>query len=487
MSLATSEGPEAISSEGRRLARNSALLASGDVAALLLGLLTTLIVTDQLGDEYGRLIAAQRVAVIFVAIAQFGLGPLLVRAIASRPDQSGSLIATVFAARAGLSFSYAVVLAGFVYATDVLPEDRWLLVAFAGVEILGNFSGCFQALCEGRERMGAAALISVTRSITTFAGVVAVMLMEGGLAGYAAVYFASRGIQFVISAVIGFRVGWEGRLRPDWASIPGLMREAIWFVAMTFVTTAQSAVAVAGLSRLAGVAETARYGAALNFVEVGLMLPFLLQRVLLPAFSRLSLSNGAEAIATHGLRIVPALMFPAGLGIALLADPLVALYPSGEFAEAASVLRLQAGILCAIAPLSVLASYLTGIGRIGILLVCQGIGLAVQMVAHAILIPSHGAEGAAIAVLISYSTASVLALVVGWQGGVRPDWIVLLRTLVACAIMGAVVVAMKGLPLVLVIGAGMIVYFVAYALLAPADSPEKRFASALLSRSEAGT
>ncbi|MFK7894505.1 MAG: polysaccharide biosynthesis C-terminal domain-containing protein [Myxococcota bacterium] len=487
MSTAPAEEAEDWSGEGRRLARNSVLLASGDAAALALGLLTTLIVTDQLGDDYGRLIAAQRVAVIFVAVAQFGLGPLLVRAIASTPDRSGSLVATVVAARAGLSICYALLLAGFAVATDVLPDDRWLLAIFAGVEILGCFSDCFAALCEGRERMGSAALIFVARSVVTFSGALFVMGVDGGLAGYAAVYLLARSIQFLTAVVLGFRVGWEGPLRPDFSLIPGLMKEAIWFVSMTFVASAQSAVAIAGLSRLAGVVETARYGAALNFVEVGLMLPMLLQRVLLPAFSRLSVSKGAEVIANHSLRIVPALMFPAALGIALLSDRLVQLYPSGGFDDAASVLRLQAWVLFAVAPLSVLASYLTGIGQIRTLLLCQGAGLLVQVAGHAFLIPKHGAEGAALAVLMGYSVSSLMVLAVGWTRGVRPDPIVLLRTLAACAVMGGVVTLLGDLPLAIVIGLGAIAYFLAYGVFAPADSPEKRFVFALLSRGEAKT
>ena len=53
--------------ESLKVARHSAVLAVGNVVGLLLGFVTTILVTDILGDHYGLLIGAQRFVGLFLA------------------------------------------------------------------------------------------------------------------------------------------------------------------------------------------------------------------------------------------------------------------------------------------------------------------------------------------------------------------------------------------------------------------------------------
>ena len=75
------------------------LLAIGEALALALGFATTLIVTDRLGRDYGVFIGAQRFVGLFLVLAEFGLGTLLVRSVAARREEAGILFATVLALR----------------------------------------------------------------------------------------------------------------------------------------------------------------------------------------------------------------------------------------------------------------------------------------------------------------------------------------------------------------------------------------------------
>jgi len=93
-------------SEGLRIFRNSAILGVGSAAGMALGFVTTILVTDALGEGYGLLLSAQRFVGFFTVIVDFGLATLLVRAVAAREDTVGSLTGTVVLLRCALGLVY---------------------------------------------------------------------------------------------------------------------------------------------------------------------------------------------------------------------------------------------------------------------------------------------------------------------------------------------------------------------------------------------
>ena len=93
-------------------------------------------------------------------------------------------------------------------------------------------------------------------------------------------------------------------------------------------------------------AETALYGVALNFLDVLVYLPLLAQRALLPVFARLDVEGGSSAMARRSMDLFTAVLIPAVVGLVLLAEQAVALYPSRQFDAAAPVVQiLTLGIL----------------------------------------------------------------------------------------------------------------------------------------------
>jgi O-antigen/teichoic acid export membrane protein len=474
-----STGPSRVSeqaaADGLRVARNAGFLAAGSLGAMAFGFFGRVWLADRLGDQFGLVVGAQGFATLFLTIVQFGLHPLLVRQFASDPARAPQLLGTTLAVRAALGVAYALVVPMAAWSTGYMPDTRWLLMAFVVVELLGVLAETYSALCEGFERMGRAALIDMARPIASFLGIATAIYAGGSLEAFAVGYIAAR----LLQAGLAVALGRGARIAPDprfvWAGVLPLFYEARWFATMSLVSAAQGSLAILMLTRFSTTAETALYGAALVFLEVVMIFPIQLQRALLPAFSRLSSTQGGATEMAHwSLRVVPMALFPAGAGLALLSRPIMDVYPSGGFADAAPALSVMGLWLFIMAPGNVAGSYLTGVGRIRALVLINCIGVGIQLIAQWWLVADHGALGASLATFATFSFVSLFSTWIVKDDGVRIPWIPWLRVLGATAVMSAILVPLRDQPLPMSVPVGALTFVVSLFLLLPRDSLEKR-------------
>ena len=164
------------------------------------------------------------------------------------------------------------------------------------------------------------------------------------------------------------------------------------------------------LTRFSSIPEVSRYGAALNFTDLITMLAVLVQRALLPVFSRLQLTNTANDLAGNSLSLSLGVLIPACTGLALLADSVVRLYPSGEYDAAGPVLAALSGALLCLAPSIVCASFLTGAGRLRAVMQAYGVAVPVQVGVSLLLVADYAAVGVAIGTLLGYATLTLILI-----------------------------------------------------------------------------
>lgn len=472
--------------EGVQVARNSIFLGIGRFFGLAFGFATTILVTDHLGDAYGLWIGAQRFTGLFLLLVYFGLQPLMVRAIATRREDVGGLVGTVLALRLGLGAVAAALVLLVSVGIAYLPEYRWLLVAFVVIELLGALAEAWIAVCDGLERMGRAAAVTLVRPLVTFAAVLVVLALEGGLRAVAIAYVTSQVAQLAAAALMARATATGLRLRVHPQRVAPLLREGLVFLAVGVAFMALRSLDVIMLTRLASVPEVARYGAALNFLELPRELPMLAQRALLPVFSRLAADTRAPEIARYALHVFALVLLPMGAGLALAADQVVALYPSGEFADAAPVLRILAISVPLLGPTSVCAIFLTGLGRLDRVLAAYALAIPVEVAVNALLIPAYAALGVAAGIVAGFAVLS-LGLVVASRGfGLRMPGAALGRGLAATGVMALALLPIRELSLLVVVPAGAAAYALALLAIAPRDSIERRLLRDAASRLRAG-
>jgi len=472
-----------VSSEGLRIFKNSMILGIGDVAIMGLGFVTTILVTDQLGQDYGLFIAAQRFVGLFLVVAQFGLGALLIRAVARREDDVGGLLGTVLFLRSVLGVAFGVLVMSTAYAMGYLAEHRWLLAVFALLEFTGVMVETFVGTCQGLETMGRATVIRLSRSVITCVGVLVVLFTGGGLYEVAIVYLVSRVIQLLIAVVVTHGAVPELKLHVRWDRLRAVVSEARLFLLVKFGYAALRALDVVMLTQLQpDKAEVARYGAALNFLDVLLTMPLLVQRALLPAFSRLHAEGGVSGVGRNSLQIASAVLLPAAVGVALLSEHAVALYPSGQFADAAIVLTILASGFYFVAMETVAATLLTGAGRVNIVVKAYIPALTCQVATNFALAPSFGAVGIAISTVATYAVLAFIYLFSLKKVDVPVPFGAMARHGLASAIMCPFILATRQYVLPVPIAAGMLGYLVGLLLVTRPGSLERRMMNELLAK-----
>jgi O-antigen/teichoic acid export membrane protein len=462
----------------RKIARHGVLLGIGDAVAMAMGFVTTLLVTDHLGNDYGVFIGAQRFARMFLVIAEFGLAPLLIRKIAANRAAAGATFSNVLVMQAGLCGVYALVVMVTAEGIDYLPEHRSTLLLLVVLSALSVFATTQRSLFEGLESMGRSALVVITRSTATLVGVAVVVFGDSGLQGIVLAYIIARCIQLGVGVALSFKLRASLLVAPKLDQMGGMFREAPLFVAIGAAYVALRSLDIVMLARLSGPEETAHYGAALNFIEVLFPLLVVAQRSLFPAFSRLGEHSSGKGVIRDTLHVFSALLVPGAIGLALLSDEAVALYPSGAFADAAGVLRIIAFSVFFLGAITVCATFLTGVGRLWTLIWAYVFTLPIQVVANALLIPVAGAEGVAIATLLTQGMLAALLLYIVRARGVTLPVAGFVRHVGAGLVMAGAVVALDTLPFPLVVVIGASLYAATLLAISPRKSVERRLLAA---------
>jgi O-antigen/teichoic acid export membrane protein len=164
------------------------------------------------------------------------------------------------------------------------------------------------------------------------------------------------------------------------------------------------------LGALAGPAALGIYAVASKFAELLRLLPLALTYVLYPRFT----SDGPEVARIKARALMPkagALTLGAAVPLALSAGFLLPVIYGAEFVGAVIPAYILLVGLASEGFSSVATAFLYGTGRPGLNSLAMGAGLAVTVVLDLLLVPAHGATGAAVASSVSYLTVTtVLAL-----------------------------------------------------------------------------
>jgi O-antigen/teichoic acid export membrane protein len=160
------------------------------------------------------------------------------------------------------------------------------------------------------------------------------------------------------------------------------------------------------LGALAGPAVLGVYAIATKFAELLRIVTMALTYVLYPAFAR----EGRARAAARARRLLPRaglLTAAAAVLLALAAGAVIVLVYGAAFASAVAPARIILAGLALEGVAAVITAYLYGAGRPGLNSCAMAAGLVVTVALDLLLIPRHGAVGAAVASAAAYATVAV--------------------------------------------------------------------------------
>lgn len=403
------------SAAAQRAARNATALAISNVVSKGVLFAWQLVLARWLGAEgYGVYGTIGALMAVGAAIPDFGIGLIVIRDVANRPQDANRYLTATLALQPILAaLGYAVlIVAAFLFGYDA--ELRALL-AFAGLNLLVDALGnmCHNQLL-AVERMVIPAAIA-TGHVMVLVILAGIALAAGaGLWGlYAATLIAGLLRAAVYWAAL-LRVGARPQLPVDWDLARGLL-VAGWPIAVTsFLALAYQHADKLITTALIGTEGTGQLTA--GFVIVFGVIELLSTTVLVAVFPLMSrtYASGQRRLFEVMLEKLAFLNLTVSLPIAiftsLLAVPLAGWLFGADFTRTADVLRILIWYTVVAMISAVFAKALLVQNRQRRLMVIRVSGLLLNIALLLVLLPALEVPGAAVATLIAES-AILLAVV----------------------------------------------------------------------------
>lgn len=430
-------------------------LASAKVAATVLAVLSTPIVVRLLGPEgYGNYAVLLSIFSLYMVPVSATITEGVQKFVGEERDRDGwteGVVQFYALLGGGVGLVGAAILLGATLAG--LPSrlfgadfDRYflLLVAFVFVSQFRAL-GTHVVLGFGLERLSGP--LSVLKKFGTVSVGIGLLLANYGVAGVLAGHVVSNFVVGTLAAVIVLRrLDLRTLVRPS--ALP--YRELVSFnavnVGLVFLSMSLYHVDQIMLRALTDGATTGFYKSALALAEYLWFVPIVVQRLLLHSTSELWSADQTDAIdelASRVTRQILLLVVLLAVGLAVLADRVMALYYGPQFVVATTPLLLLLPGTVAFAAARPLKAIGQGSGRVTVLLVAVGSAAGVNLVSNALLIPRFGMVGAAVATSLGYGSMLPLVLWaarrIGFDplGDLRPGRIVLTGAITAVPVVAA--------------------------------------------------
>jgi O-antigen/teichoic acid export membrane protein len=452
---------------GARVIRGGVVRVGTYAAGVVLGIASAALMTRYLGvTDFGRYVIVTSLIAIVAGLTEAGVPNIAARELATRDrGERDRLFANVIGIRVSVAVLGVLLATGFAI---VAGYDQTLVVGtlIAGVGlVIGTVQQTYSIPIGVALRFGWIGALDLVRQ-TAFVVVVVVLLLGG--AGLLPLLAATIPANLLTLFVAMLLVRRDAPLLPqferdEWLRIIRLV--GIYAAAAAVGTIYVSAVVVA--TSLVGTPEETGYlGAAFRIFTVLAMIPLILVSTAFPVLARAAhtdperLQYAVQRLVDIALIVGTWMALATGFGAGIA----IKIVAGSDFEPAVPVLQIQSVALLSGFLAFTGALALVSLHRHVALLVANLAGLAAIAVLTAVLVPDHGAEGAALAMVIAdtglvviYGAVLFGSRVVYWDPELLP------RIAIAAVLSFALLLTpLEDIPLVI---AATVVYWLVLVLL----------------------
>lgn len=436
----------------RRIARNAALRAGGEVLGKLASMAFFIAIARELGQGgFGDFVFALSLTTVLVMVSGFGTEDLVAREVSRDHDRVHSYLANAVTVKALMSIVSLLAAAAIVNLGD------WGADARAAVYIIGvgvaveNLGRTWHSVFTAYERLEMISISLVVQRALTAAVGIAVLLSGGGLVAVSIVFTAGSVVGLLTATQVLRRYVVAPRWELDRSRWLPLLKAGVPIGLAGFLFMILLRLDASLLGFLSGAddnSEVGIYGAAFRAVEATLFIPWALSSAVLPWLSRQK--HNAEVVrgCEFALKGITAVLAPIGLAFTLFAAPLINLLYGPQYAEAVLPLQLLGATTVMFGINNLAATILISRDRPRDFTVIAGIVTAENVLLNVILIPKYGADATAFNAALSGVLLATLSV---WLINRRFGRVNLLRTFggpTAGALAMTAAVLPAGLPLV---------------------------------------
>jgi O-antigen/teichoic acid export membrane protein len=391
-----------------------ALLLGGRISLLVLGLLTTALLTRILGpDGFGHFRTATAYLGIAIALADLGLASLFVREISRPGADQARIIGNALGLRlalAGLAMTIALALA-FVLPLD--PEDRLGILGgslgFLAYSVHLLLFGLFQQ----KLRQGGVVLAEVSGGLVLLAAILVFAGLDASPAWFVTAMGLSYAFTLALTLVAAQRLVRFG-LRLEPAVWWRLVRQAAPLAVAGTLSVVYLRADTVLLALMHPPAEVGLYGVPTKVFDSFIGIILLLVGLFAPLLANTARvdERGFRAHLTNALGVVGIGTTGLAVGIVAIAPEIVRILAGSGFAASVPVLQLLAGLLVLRGLSLMLRETATALAIQHKLLPAFFIAFAVAFAAYLLLIPPLGGIGAALSLLLAEGVLLLLVSIV---------------------------------------------------------------------------
>lgn len=396
----------------RRVAANGGWWLAERFGWLGLTLATNVVIIRSLGPAaYGELSYVLALVGLLAPLAQFGMSGLVARALLERPGEEVAVLRAALLMRlAGGAIACGVGLAWWAWL-ESQPTSRWIVL----VLLVAQATTAFQvAEYWFQVKYRAAALVPWRTGVAVLAALLKVAVAVATrdpvlVAGVFAIEYLLQGT----AALLAMRRSGGFWLRPgrsaEW--LRWFTRRAPWLLASSLAAVVYLRIDILFLERMRGAEEAGVYAVAARLSEVWYMVPEALMSAAFPAlWSRRGDASAYLRNLQGSLDALAALALVVALVVQVAGAPLVELLFGERYAASTPVLQIHVWAGVFIFMRALLSRWLMAEEMLQYSMVTHLTGAVMNVALNLVLIPRHGAVGAAVATVISYAGAGWLSL-----------------------------------------------------------------------------
>jgi O-antigen/teichoic acid export membrane protein len=440
---------------GGKVIRGSVPRIGGYVVGVLLGVVSASLMIRHLGVEnWGRYVTVTSLVAIVGGLSEAGLSAIGAREYATRSgSERDGLMRNLLGLR--LAITAAGVAAAVVFA--VVAGYEGLLIAgtvLAGLALLLNVAQQMYMIPLGTAlKIAWVSALDLARQLASVLAVILLVVAGAGLLPFLAVPLPVGLLVLVMTIVlvrgaIPFRPAFE---RTQWKHV--LQLTLVYSAAAAVASIYASLTVVIG-SLLTSDKEIGYYGASFRVFSVLSAMPLLAVNLAFPILARAAENDESRFRYVIQRLFETSLIFGAWLSLATILGASFAIHivAGPDFAPSVPVLQIQGAALVATFLTVTWGTGLLALHRHRALLLANLVGLATSGLTTILLVPDHGAKGAAIATLAGESALalSYTVALLGRDRRLRFEIAVIPKVMVAvaAALLIALIPGLERLPLV---------------------------------------
>lgn len=457
-------------STAKRVLRNIFSIAVAEIVSKVFALVLFIYAARILGvANFGKYALVMAFIVLFIPLADFGIGALTVREVAREKDSAQRYLANTFSLRFIFSI-LAFLLLLFVVRLLRYPAEIQFLAFIGGISLIFiSLSDVFGAIFRAFEYIHISAGISMFVSIFTAILGVSALVLGYGLKGLITAFLIANVLGLLLYCLFYLKVWGMWSIQFDLDFWRQIIKEAYPFIILTILGIVYFKIDTVMLSKMKTNEVVGWYNAAYKLIEALLFIPGALMVALFPVMSRLAHSSLPRLKDIHALSVKTLLVIglPIAVGSSILARKIILLIYGCSYLPSAIALQILiwALVLTFFNTPHVYALLALDQQRSVVRFVFMAVCLNVAL--NFMLIPPYGYIGASLATLASEVFVATLYYqdVSKYLERIKFNFVLSPRLVVGVLVMGIFVYLLRMVNIFIVVPIAALLYFlVLYAL-----------------------